>query len=473
MSTPGTRSGLFPVPKRILVIGAGPTGLVALRNLKERGQFEHVELYERRDDVGGVWYFEEHESSNHHRKPRWPSPAYKGLIGNVLPEFLTFSEFPFPEPPTTPHQPFPTLTETHKYLQKFAEPFIKSGSVKLNREVLRAVELEEGMGWEVVSRNWSEGYDGKEEREIWDAVVVAVGWYDNPVWPETEGLEELKKRGLARHAKVWRGPEGYEGKKTLVIGNANSGNDMAAQLAPVAELPVYQSIRRTAFPGFVSLPDERIRMVAPVSKYIIKSTAEGAKFDALLSDGSLLTDLDTVQVGTGYRPFPNFIHVLAHHGGLRGNLPIIDENTIPNRVPTLHQLTMYAYNPSLAFIGAPMAYTPFTIADVVSTWLALAWLGETPYPDTVDGRLVFERERLAAIEKWRKETDNPSSLMVYNVLGYGEQEYARALKADVVKARPQLEGVLPVWSDERTAVREAMHRTKFEALKYAKEHAGR
>ncbi len=42
-------------PKRILVIGGGPAGLVSLRNLTDRGQFERVELVERRDDVGGVW----------------------------------------------------------------------------------------------------------------------------------------------------------------------------------------------------------------------------------------------------------------------------------------------------------------------------------------------------------------------------------------------------------------------------------
>jgi cation diffusion facilitator CzcD-associated flavoprotein CzcO len=45
-----------PVPKSVLVIGAGPTGLVGLRNLIERGKYEHVELWERRDDIGGVWY---------------------------------------------------------------------------------------------------------------------------------------------------------------------------------------------------------------------------------------------------------------------------------------------------------------------------------------------------------------------------------------------------------------------------------
>ena len=45
----------LPVPKRVLVIGGGPAGLVALRNLTERGEFPHVELYERRDNIGGVW----------------------------------------------------------------------------------------------------------------------------------------------------------------------------------------------------------------------------------------------------------------------------------------------------------------------------------------------------------------------------------------------------------------------------------
>lgn len=48
-------------PKRILIIGGGASGLVTLRNLthkdpgSESGPFDEVMLYERREDVGGVW----------------------------------------------------------------------------------------------------------------------------------------------------------------------------------------------------------------------------------------------------------------------------------------------------------------------------------------------------------------------------------------------------------------------------------
>ena len=204
-----------------------------------------------------------------------------------------------------------------------------------------------------------------------------------------------------------------------------------------------------------------------MAKYILKSTPEGDKIDVKLTDGTDILDIDMVQVGTGYKPYPEFIHVLQP-GDETQHTPLISESTIPHRIPSLHRLILYARNPSLAFVGAPMAFTPFTIADVVSTWLALAWLGETSYPDTVEGRLVFEKERLATVEKRRAGMDNPSSLMVYSVLGGDEQEYARALKADVVTARPELAAVLPEWNDERTKVREAMHKTNYDALEYAR-----
>ncbi|KAL0579091.1 hypothetical protein V5O48_002933 [Marasmius crinis-equi] len=480
-------------PKRVLVIGGGPTGLATLSNLLDLGKdvFERVELVERRDDVGGVWYLDPKPSElppEQKSKPRWPSPSYPGLVGNVLPEFLSFRNAAFPEPPETPHQPFPTLKETHEYLRKFAEPYIRNGNIRLGHEVISVEELPDEAGWRVKLRDWSNGWNGEQRDEIWDAVVIAVGWYDNPVWPGTEGLDVLREKGVATHAKWWRGPEGCEGKRVLVIGNANSSNDVAAHLAAVAQAPVYRSIRRAAFPGFPSLPDERIEDVAPVRKYYI-STPSNNKFDVELENGTLIKDLDRVIVGTGYRPFPAFIHVLSSTDTTKLTpVPLMSEEIKPHRIPSLHRHILYAPNPTLAFTGSTMAYTPFTVNDVASAWLALAWTGEIPYPSTIDGRLYFESERLKAIDDGRKEwAENlekeglhenravPSSLMQYSVLAAAEEDYAGGLREEVVKARPELgksveDGGYPLWNDERRVWRERTYPLKFAALKWAREN---
>lgn len=151
--------------------------------------------------------------------PRWPSPAYPGLIGNVLPEFLSFSEFPFPER-SSKDQPFPTLIETHEYLRAFARPYLNAGVIRLNTEIVSVEELEEGAGWRVFSTDWARGADGKQQVENWDAVVVSIGWYDNPVWPHAPGLDELRAKNLAKHAKWWRGPSEYCGKVQILLTNS-------------------------------------------------------------------------------------------------------------------------------------------------------------------------------------------------------------------------------------------------------------
>ncbi|KAJ7362316.1 hypothetical protein DFH08DRAFT_731696 [Mycena albidolilacea] len=473
-------------PKRILIIGGGASGLVTLRNLLDRGEFDDVQLVERRDDVGGVWYLDDDPNAPNERPisaaPRWPSPAYPGLIGNVLPEFLSFSAFlPFPEPSSTAAgQPFPSLSETHAYLRAFAAPLLSQGLIRLSTEVCAVEELGEQAGWHVRMRRWAGDEKAEEVKETWDAVVVATAFYDHLVFPETPGIAQLRELGLAQHAQSWRVPDGYEGKRILVIGNANSGNDISAQLAPVAGA-VFQSIRRPNFPGFPSLPDSRIARVAPVKEYVVR---EGSVVDAHLTDGTVISDLDGVLFGTGYHPFPDFVRVLDANTQVL--VPFVTANTSPPRVPDLHRYVLYARNPTLAFVGTAVAsYTPFTIADISSTWLALAWTGAIAYPTALDGLLAFERERLAAVVAGRIEmeaafTDSTSgdsergktegsSLVAYGVLGPFEEEYAGGLRAEVVQARPELDSVLPVWNPERTAVREAMFDKKRAALELARE----
>ncbi|KAJ7131546.1 hypothetical protein C8R43DRAFT_1207581 [Mycena crocata] len=512
-------------PKRVLIIGGGPSGLVTLRNLRDRGDFDDVQLVERRDDVGGVWYLDEGAGKT---GPRWPSPAYPGLIGNVLPKFLSFSGFPaFSEPPSTSTgQPFPSLSETHTYLRAFAAPLLSEGVIRLSTEVCAVEELPRRAGWRVGMRRWGNSAVPEELEETWDAVVVAVAFYDHPVFPTTPGVDRLRELNLAHHAQGWRGPKGYESKRILVIGNANSGNDIAAQLAPVA-LSVYQSIRRPNFPGFPSLPDPRIARVAPVLDYAVHSGGE-AKYvvDARLTDGTTIPDLDAVIFATGYRPFPDFVRVRPFFNQISDGLnhdadsvptqasddaliplvtPVLDPTHPAPTIPHLHRYMLYVHNPALAFVGTAFAsYTPFTIADVCSTWLSLAWSGALSYPTALPALLEFEGERLEAVREGRAEMEaasvgsgaaateqavevateqevvegeggtkqrktEASALVSYGVLGPFEEPYAAALRAEIVAVRPELDKVLSVWSPEQTAARDAMFPVKLRALEIARE----
>ncbi|KAF8129448.1 hypothetical protein K438DRAFT_1789123 [Mycena galopus ATCC 62051] len=224
------------LPKRVLVIGGGTSGLVALQNLIEWGNFDDMQLLKRRDDVGGVWYNKRPISA----APCWPSPAYPGLIGN-----------------------------THTYLRAFAAPFLVHNKIRLNAEVCAIEELRGWAGWHVLMQ-WVDNEKAEEFEETWDAVVVAILCYDHPVFPATPGITQLRKLGLAQHAQSWRGPHGFEGKRILVVGNANSGKDIAAQLAPVAG-----------------------------NDYVVRNLGKANVVNAHLTNGTVIRDLDSMLFGTG------------------------------------------------------------------------------------------------------------------------------------------------------------------------------
>ncbi|KAJ6576104.1 hypothetical protein DFH09DRAFT_1311545 [Mycena vulgaris] len=195
----------------------------------------------------------------------------------------------------------PSLGETRAYLGAFAAPLIAQGTIRLNTEVRDVAELPRALG--------GLGCGGNRG-----------GIYDRPVLSATPGIAQLRELHLAHHPRGWRGPSGYEGKRVLVVGKANSGNDIAAQFAP-GVAGVYQS----NFPGLPSLPDARIARVAAVAKCTVMSTPGGAPaVDARLVDGSTLRGLGAVLYGTGYRPFPDFIRVVPLHHAPNDRAPDVD-----------------------------------------------------------------------------------------------------------------------------------------------------
>jgi hypothetical protein len=257
------------------------------------------------------------------------------------------------------------------------------------------------------------------------------------------------------------------------VGNGNSSNDIAAHLAPHVRAPIYRSIRHPPLPRFPCLPDSRIIDVAPVVRYTNTNTEGKPTLTVTLMDGTEIPNVDTVFFGTGYASGVSFLRVLSpvpatdtNTGPTRTLTPLTSPTIFPSRIPSLYHHILYAPNPSLAFIGALVCFTPFTMADLCSTFLALAWTGVLPYPRTIAERLVEETERMEVVNRLRR-MDNPSAFLACHVLADGEQPWAQGVREEVVRAKPEFDGVLAEWTVEKLAERELMYPRKLECLKFA------
>ncbi|SOV04278.1 related to FMO1 - flavin-containing monooxygenase [Ustilago sp. UG-2017a] len=432
-------------PESILIIGGGATGLATLRNLVEQVASDSSGTYplfspllvERRDDVGGVWYWSDDTYSLERKvgadatqglsplydpkgHPHWPSPAYVNLRGNVLPEFLEFSGKKM-QPPAN-GETFPSLQETHTYLREFAHPYRQH--IRCAVEVLRVQEVAGQKGWQVTLKDWATGvqsagsFTPRVESKVFDRVVVAAGWYDTPYYPDVPGIEAAKKAGHVHHCKHYRDSSPYHSKKVVVVGNNNSANEVAAHLAPLNSTchPVYRSSKSAPVDKCPSLPDERIKDVGMITNYTLVHTSageKGTKLQLTLADASVIRDVDYVILGTGYRQKYPWLHVLtdaARKSGGAETEPLTSERFKGTRVPFMynHALFSKSRNLSLAFVGLVICTMPFSFNDLISAWITAVWAGKvTSIPTSIPARLQNEQERLHWLYQQKLKTARP------------------------------------------------------------------
>ncbi|KAJ3565427.1 hypothetical protein NP233_g7645 [Leucocoprinus birnbaumii] len=81
-------------------------------------------------------------------------------------------------------------------------------------------------------------------KEHFDAVVVASGWYNTPNVPGIEGLEQWGQKfpKAIFHSRQYRYTSDYGGKKALIVGAVASGRLISREVAQHAT-KVYQSVR--------------------------------------------------------------------------------------------------------------------------------------------------------------------------------------------------------------------------------------
>jgi len=205
---------------RVCVVGAGPSGLVVARQLRDAGI--PFDLFEKHSDVGGIWD-PENVGSPIYRTAHFISSKYSsGFYGYPMPD-----EYP----------DYPSWRQIRDYIRKFATDEKLYDHITFNSPVEKADLLEDGT-WDVTVHG---------EKRHYRALVVAPGvtWHANvPPLPGGDTFD-----GQIMHSSDYYDASAFAGKSVVVVGAGNSGVDIACDAALSAD-KAFLSVRR----GYRFLP---------------------------------------------------------------------------------------------------------------------------------------------------------------------------------------------------------------------------
>ncbi|KAJ3599799.1 hypothetical protein NHX12_033753 [Muraenolepis orangiensis] len=190
--------------RRVLVIGAGTSGLVGIKTCLDEG-LEPV-CFESSDDIGGLWRFKESQSESD------GTSIYRSLVTNTSKEMMCFSDFPMPA-----HYPnYLHHAQLLQYYRLYTEHF----------GLRRHITFQSGQ-WDVMTVD----QDGLEKEHVFDGLLVCSGHYTQPVLPlgQFPGQEQFTGRCL--HSWEYKDADAFRGKRVVIVGIGSSGADIAVEIS--------------------------------------------------------------------------------------------------------------------------------------------------------------------------------------------------------------------------------------------------
>lgn len=206
---------------RVLIIGAGFSGIGMAVRLRQRGECDFV-VYEKEAGVGGTWWVNQ----------------YPGCACDIPSHLYSFSFEPNPDW----SRRFSPQPEIRDYLARCAERYELMPHIHFNREVASLRWLTDRALWQVT--------DGTGGVIFARVVVAGTGALSTPDYPDIAGLQRF--RGHIFHSQHWDHDYDLAGKRIGVIGTGASAIQFVPEIQPAAgTLTVFQ---RTP-PWIIPKPD--------------------------------------------------------------------------------------------------------------------------------------------------------------------------------------------------------------------------
>ncbi len=357
---------------RVAVIGAGPSGLAALRSFqsaaKKKAKIPEIVCFEKQDDWGGLWNYTWRTGLDEHGEPVHGS-MYRYLWSNGPKECLEFADYSFEEHFGKPIASYPPRAVLWDYIKGRVEKAKVRKWVRFSTPV-RMVE------WDKKKKLFNVTvHDRRKDRmytEQFDNVIVASGHFSTPNVPFFEGINSFN--GRVMHAHDFRDALEFKDKDVLIVGRSYSAEDIGSQCWKYGARSVTATYRTKPM-GFKwpARFEER-----PLLQKLVGKTAH-------FKDGST-KEIDAIILCTGYQ----------HH------FPFMAEDLRLKTTNRLWPLDLYMgaiweENPRLSYLGMQDQFYTFNMFD------AQAWYVR----DVILGRIKLPK--LDAMKKnskaWRKREE--------------------------------------------------------------------
>ncbi|KAG8533343.1 uncharacterized protein KY384_002126 [Bacidia gigantensis] len=192
---------------RIIVVGAGPSGLLFAYKVQQSFSDLSLTIYEKSPEVSGTWY----------------ANSYPGCTSDIPSHNYTFSFEPKHDWPA----PYAKATDIRTYFQGFCGKYSLSQYIKLEHVVLGARWLDDKHHWRIDVKNLRSEIVSSQTCDIF---INAGGYLSHPSFPNVLDLDVY--RGKLMHSAAWDQSYELTGKKVALIGNGASGVQILPAIQP-------------------------------------------------------------------------------------------------------------------------------------------------------------------------------------------------------------------------------------------------